>query len=73
MRLQRRPETQKHDDPKVKFSFLPISSTMAYLTFWRIKMKLTVAGYCEYKETDSMYSVQSSLKSYPLWVTLYCI
>ena len=25
----------------------------------------------EYRETDSVKSVQSSLNSYPLWVTLY--
>jgi len=25
----------------------------------------------KYKETDSIHSLQFSLKSYPLWVTLY--
>ena len=27
--------------------------------------------YKEYKETNSKHSVQSSLKSHPLWITLY--
>ena len=31
----------------------------------------TVAGNHEYKETNGINSVQSSLKSHPLWVTLY--
>ena len=33
--------------------------------------KFTVVRNREYKETDSMNSVQSSLKPHPLWVTLY--
>ena len=28
-------------------------------------------GSGEYKETDRIHSVQSSLKSHPLWLTLY--
>jgi len=34
------------------------------------KNKFTFAGSREYKETDSLHSVQSSLKFYLLWVTL---
>ena len=30
-----------------------------------------VAGNHAYEETDDIYSVQSSLKSYHLWITLY--
>ena len=33
--------------------------------------KFIVAGNREYKETESINPVQSSLKSHPLWVTLY--
>ena len=33
--------------------------------------KITVAGNHEYKETDSIKSVNSSLKYHPLWLTLY--
>ena len=43
---------------------------MAYLMIWQ-RNKFTVAGNCEYKETDSIKAVQSYLKSHPLWVTLY--
>ena len=35
------------------------------------KNKFTVAGIHEYKETDSIKSVKSSLKSQPFWVILY--
>ena len=33
--------------------------------------KFTVAGNREYKETDSIKSVQLYLKFHPLWVTMY--
>ena len=33
--------------------------------------KFTVAGNREYKETDSIKSVQFYLKFHPLWVTMY--
>jgi len=35
------------------------------------KNKFIVAGNHKYKETDSKHSMQSSLYSHPLWVTLY--
>ena len=35
-------------------------------------IKITVAGNSKYKVTDSLYSLQSSLKSHSLWLTLYC-
>ena len=38
---------------------------------WQIKNKIIVAGNHEYKQTKSINLVQSSLKSHPLWVTLY--
>ena len=34
------------------------------------KKQFTVAGNREYSETDRINSVQSSLKSHPLWITL---
>ena len=34
-------------------------------------MKFIVAGIHEFKETDCLNSVQSSLQSHPLWITLY--
>ena len=45
----------------------------SYLTayFDKETNKFTVAGNPDYKETESINSVQSSLKSQPLWVTLY--
>ena len=42
---------------------------MAYLLN-KLIAKQVVRSH-EYKETDSINSVQSSLKSHPLWVTLY--
>ena len=38
---------------------------------FKIKLSLTVAGNHSFKETGSINSVQSSLNSHPLWVTLY--
>ena len=35
------------------------------------RKQVSVSGNREYKETDRIYSVQSSLKSQPLWVNLY--
>ena len=43
---------------------------MAYLTIKEREKKFTVPGNFKYKETDGINSVQSSLKSHPLWVTL---
>ena len=37
---------------------------------WQKKKQVIVAGNREYKETDHINSVQSSLKSHSLWVTL---
>ena len=50
----------------VKYSYL-----MVYLIIWQRTNKFTVAGNHEYKETDNINSVKSSLKSHLLWVTLY--
>ena len=44
---------------------------MPYLMIWQRNTQVSVAGNRNYKETDSINSVQSSLKSHPLWVTLY--
>ena len=38
---------------------------------WQKRNKLTVIENHRHKDTDSINSVQSSLKSHPLWVTLY--
>ena len=40
---------------------------------WQRKNKFTIKVNLEYQETDSTNSVQSSLKSQPLWVTLYIV
>ena len=45
---------------------------MMYLMIWQ-KNKFTVLGNHKYKETDSINSLQSSLKAHPLWVTLYML
>ena len=44
---------------------------MAYLMSWQRRKPVSVAGNQEYTETDSVNSVYLSLKSHPLWVTLY--
>ena len=44
---------------------------MVYLLNWQGGKK--VANNQKYKETDNINVVQSSLKSHPLWVTLYII
>ena len=44
---------------------------MAYLMICKKRKKFVVAGSYEYKETDRIHSVQTSLKSHHLWVTLY--
>ena len=44
---------------------------MVYLMIHQRKKNFIVAENYEYKETDSKNSVQSSLKSNSLWVTLY--
>ena len=44
---------------------------MAYLMFWQRNELLTGEGNREYEESDSINSVQSSLKSHPFRVTLY--
>ena len=44
---------------------------MAYLLIKKKRIKLTVAENREYKEADNIDFAQSSLKSHPLWVTLY--
>ena len=40
---------------------------MAYIIIWQRKKQFTVAGNREYQETDSINSIQSSLKSHPLY------
>ena len=45
---------------------------MTYSMILKIKKEVyIVTGKPEFKETDSINSVQSSLKSHPVWVTLY--
>ena len=44
---------------------------MAYIMIWQRKKQVNSCRNSEYKETDNIHSVQSSLKSLPLWVTLY--
>ena len=44
---------------------------MAYIMIWQRKKQVYVEGKSEYKETERINSVQSSLKTHPLWVTLY--
>ena len=51
-------------------SFALIILELAYLII-RQKKQFTFAGSHERKKTDSINFVQSSLKSHPLWVTLY--
>ena len=43
---------------------------MPYLMNWQRMTEVFVAGNQQLKETNIINSVQSSLKSYPLWVTL---
>ena len=45
---------------------------MSYSIIWQ-RNKFIVAGNRECEETDSINFVQSSLKSHPLWETLYVI
>ena len=61
-----------HFRVKVNLSLcLKYNLSMAYLIIWRSKKnKFSVAGNREYKETDSINFIQSSLKTHPLWVTL---
>ena len=56
----------------VKWSLLPwIYSFMAFLLIEQRKKQSFSCMNHEYKETDSIYSLQSSLKYQPLWITLY--
>ena len=63
----------KFDDSKVKLCILTQIqfSNGLFNDLGAETNKFIVAGNCEYKETDSTNSVQSSLKSHPLWVTLH--
>ena len=56
----------KYDKLTIKLSLL-----IAYLMVWGKRTKFTVAGNNESKDSGSINYVQSSLKSLPLWVTLY--
>ncbi len=44
---------------------------MPYLMNWQRMTEVFVAGNQQLKETNIINSVQSSLKSHSLWVTLY--
>ena len=45
---------------------------MAYLMIWQRKKQVyRLAGNNEFKKKDNIDSVESSLKSHPLWVNLY--
>ena len=59
------------DDPTVKLCLLHLSDIMACLMIWQ--RNIQVAGNHECKETDSINSVQSSLKSDALWVILFIV
>ena len=56
-----------------KLSILPVMwPLMAYLMVWTRKKEVyVVTGKHKLMETDNINYVQSSLKSRPLWVTLY--
>ena len=61
------------DDPTVKLCLLHlrVSDIMACLMIWQ--RNIQVAGNHECKETDSINSVQSSLKSDALWVIMFIV
>ena len=54
----------KYDNFKVKYWFY-----MTYLIIWK-ETSLQLQKNPEYKETDSINSVQSSVKFHSLWITL---
>ena len=44
---------------------------MAYLVIRKKRKNFTVAGNDKFKETVSINSVESSMNSHALWITLY--
>jgi len=52
------------------YSALDTDSPWFIQRFGKERNKFKVTGTRKYKETGSINSVQSSLKSHPLWVTL---
>ena len=61
----------KYDDHKVKDFCLEYSLLTAFYMIQLRKYKFKVSRNHEYRETDSLFSILSSLKSHSLWVTLH--
>ena len=70
MRLERRLEHLEMMISRLLKPFPLKSLSMDYIIN-KERIKFTVAGYHKFKKTGNINSVESSLKSHPLWVTLY--